>query len=49
VICISQKGAAFSNGILKQNKITTSTFLRRRIFHYEDSVCDPPTLIPMES
>ena len=29
--------------------ITTSTMLRQLIFHYEDSVQDPQTLVPLES
>ena len=41
--------AIFLTSTSKSRVNTTSTLLRQLILRYEDSVRDPPTLIPLES
>jgi hypothetical protein len=41
--------AIFLTSTSKSRVITTSTILRQLIFRYEDSVCDPQTLVLLES
>jgi hypothetical protein len=48
-VVLNFKEAIFLTSTSKSRVITTSTILRQLILHYEDSVCNPQTLVSLES